>query len=103
MLLSSIFDVVFQQRTHNDAGAILLHLRQNLIERLRTGVVDFQLSGRVSAGGSYGLWLGGRAERQVVLRAQWSAAEVAPLSQVPCRCGLCLYRSRRRGVLRPQV
>ena len=58
--LHQLFHVVFQQRTDNDARPVLLHLRQNLVQRLRTGVVDFQISARVGAGGCHGLRLRGR-------------------------------------------
>jgi hypothetical protein len=43
--------------------AVLLYLRQHLVKRLRAGVVDFQLSARVGAGGCHGLRLRGRLSR----------------------------------------
>ena len=46
--------VVFQQRADHDAGAILLHLIQHLIERLVAGVIHFYLCRRIT----HGLWLG---------------------------------------------
>ena len=52
------FHVVFQQRADNDAGPVLLNLRQHLVKRLGAGVVDFQLCTRVSAGGDHSLRLG---------------------------------------------
>ena len=58
--LHQLFHVVFQQRTDNDARPVLLNLRQNLIKRLRAGVVNFQLSARVGAGGCHGLRLRSR-------------------------------------------
>ena len=58
--LHQLFDIVFQQRADNDARTILLNLRQYLVKRLRTGVVDFQLSPRVRAGGGHQRCLRGR-------------------------------------------
>ncbi|MNY06405.1 hypothetical protein D3C86_1391610 [compost metagenome] len=57
--LHQLFNVVLQQWADNNAGAVLLNLRQNLIERLRTGVINLQLSAWISGCAGNGLRLCG--------------------------------------------
>ena len=103
--LHQLFHVVLQQRTDNDARPVLLYLRQHLVKRLRAGVVDFQFSARVGAGGCHGLRLRGRLSRglcRLLLRLfcccgrSWCRLRLGRSLGRRCCCSRCSFSWRRR-------